>query len=108
MLSFDWNVLRPGDSVLVHGAGGSDMTLAPGVVVTVNVRKGSNGVGIRVTTGGQYGGIVWPSRLAVHLDPRDPAEPCWRCQALCDAGENQDDSGVWRSYASSSTRNFVT
>jgi hypothetical protein len=63
-------------------------------VAVVNVLKGSNGVGIRMTADGRDGDIVWPSRLAVHLDPPDPTEPCWRCQALRDAGENQDDPRV--------------
>ena len=85
MLRFDWNVLQPGDRVAVHASNGSDMTLSPGVVAVVDVIKGSNGVGIRVTTDGRDRGIRWPSRLAVHLDPGDPSEPCWRCQALSEA-----------------------
>jgi hypothetical protein len=84
VLRFDWNALLPGDQVLVHGA--SDMTLSSGVVALVDVLKGSNGVGVRVTTDGR-GVILWPSRLAVHSDPCDPTEPCWQCQALLDAGD---------------------
>jgi len=83
VLRFDWNALLPGDQVLVHGA---HMTLSPGVVALVNVLKGSNGVGVRVSTDGQEV-ILWPSRLAVHSDPSDPTEPCWQCRALSDAGE---------------------
>lgn len=83
MLRFDWNALLPGDQVLVHGA---DMTLSSGVVAIVDVLKGSNGVGVRVTGDGQKV-ILWPSRLVVHSDPCDPGEPCWQCKALSDAGE---------------------
>ena len=86
MLRFDWNALLPGDQVLVHGA--SDTTLSSGVVAFVDVLRSSNGVGVRVMTDGREV-ILWPSRLAVHPDPRDPTEPCWQCQALSDAGEVQ-------------------
>ena len=88
MLRFDWNGLRLGDHVLVHASPGSDMTLSPGSVAIVDSAKGSNGIGVRMTTDG-HGGIVWPSRLAVHRDPCDPTEPCWRCQALSEADEIQ-------------------
>jgi len=81
MLSLDWNALRAGDSVLVHAASGPGTSLSSGVVAQVNVLKSSNGVGIRVHTDGQ-GSIIWPSRLAVHLDPPNPSEPCWRCTGI--------------------------
>ena len=70
--------------MLVHASAGSDMALSPGVVAMVNGSKGSNGIGIRMTADAQRG-IVWPSRLAVHPDPCDPSEPCWRCEALSEA-----------------------
>ena len=91
MLRFDWNGLRVGDRVLVHAGSGPDMALSRGTAVMVDVRKGSNGVGVRMTTDGQA--IIWPSRLAVHFDPCDPTEPCWRCQALSDGGELRSASG---------------
>jgi len=81
MLRFDWNGLRLGDDVLVHASSGADMALSPGTVAMVDVVKGSNRVGIRMTTDGR-GPVLWPSRLAVHPDPCDPTEPCWRCQAF--------------------------
>jgi len=84
MLRFDWNGLRPGDHVLVHASSGADMALSPGTVAMVDVVKGSNGVGVHMTTDGR-GPILWPSRLTVHLDPCDLTEPCWRCQALSEA-----------------------
>jgi hypothetical protein len=85
MLRFDWDVLRVRDRVLLHDADKVDVPLVPGVVAMVSTRKGSNGIGIRVgsTTGDL---IMWPARLAVHLDPRDPTEECWRCQALAGSG----------------------
>jgi hypothetical protein len=85
MLRFDWDVLRVGDGVLLHDADKADLALVSGVVAMVITRKGSNGIGIRVgsTTGDL---IMWPARLAVHLDPRDPTEECWRCQALAGRG----------------------
>jgi hypothetical protein len=47
----------------------------------VDTKKRSNGIGIRISSA--MGKVtIWPSRLAVHLDPRDPTEECWRCQAL--------------------------
>jgi len=86
MLTFDWNGLRLGDHVLVHASSGADMALSPGTVAMVEVGKGSNGVGVRMTTDSR-GPVVWPSRLAVHRDPCDSAEPCWRCQVLSEAAE---------------------
>jgi len=82
MLKFDWNALRIADKVLVHDSRHADLALTSGVVAMVDTHTGGSGVGIRVadTTGNRV--ILWPSYLAVHRDPRDPAEPCWRCQAL--------------------------
>lgn len=61
------------------------MALIPGVVVMIEAhtaRKGANGVGIRVADEAGTSRILWPSYLAVHLEPLDPTEPCWRCQDL--------------------------
>jgi hypothetical protein len=92
MVRFDWDVLRVGDSVLVHDADKADLALVSGVAM-VNSRRGSSGVGIRVgsTTGGV---ILWPARLAIHLDPRDPTELCWRCQALAGLGTHGSAEGL--------------
>jgi hypothetical protein len=93
MLRFDWDVLRVGDRVLVHDADNADRAMVSGVVAMVNTRRGSNGVSIRVgsTTGGVIPGRA---RLAVHLDPRDPTEPCWRCQALAGLGPDGSTEGL--------------
>jgi hypothetical protein len=75
---FQWNALAPGDRVCVHE--GTGPTLTPGKVRIVDVQHGSNGVGISVSLEGS--GVSWPSRTAVHLDPRDKTEACWRCDTV--------------------------
>ena len=84
MLRFEWNALRPGDHVLVHDPRMADMTLTEGVVTSVDTHKRVNGVGICLDTGDGDAVILWPSPFVVHHDPRDPAEPCWRCEELTD------------------------
>jgi hypothetical protein len=87
MLRFDWDVLRVGDRVLLHDSDQADLALVSGVVAMVDTKKRSNRIGIRIgSTKGKV--VIWPSRLAVHLDPRDPTEECWRCDALADRGEH--------------------
>jgi hypothetical protein len=84
VLRFEWNALRIGGHVLVHDPRTAEMTLTNGTVATVVTNRGGNGVGIRV--GGNSGetSILWPSRLAVHRQPRDPTEACWRCEELAE------------------------
>ena len=82
MLKFEWNALRFGDAVLVHDARGRD-PVTSGSVVTVDTsrtRHGANGVGIRVGSPGRHE-VLWPSFLAVHRDPFEPIDTCWRCAA---------------------------
>jgi hypothetical protein len=89
MMRFEWNALRLGDNVLMHDPDSIDMLLLPGVVVGVDahvVRRGANGVGIRVADGGVPGRILWPSSRMVHLDPRDPDDWCWRCEEIATRG----------------------
>ncbi len=86
MLRFEWNALRVGDMVLVHDSEGR-FPAASGTVVAVDTkreRRGANGVGIRVGAEGGHD-IVWPSFLAVHHDPADLLDDCWRCAALTEA-----------------------
>jgi hypothetical protein len=86
MLRFEWNALRVGDMVLVHDPAGR-FPAASGTVVTVDTkreRRGANGVGIRVGAEGRHE-VVWPSFLAVHHDPADLMDDCWRCAALTEA-----------------------
>ena len=85
MLTLEWNALREGDKVLVHDPGNVERCLKPGVVALIDTHRHINGVGIRVANGDGKHVIVWPSYLAVHRDPRDQTEPCWRCVALAAA-----------------------
>ena len=85
MLKFEWNALRPGDPVIVHDLESSDLTLLPGVVMTVDTRAGRmlvNGVRIRVDGSDGVTRLLWPAYMAVHLEPLDPTEPCWRCEEM--------------------------
>jgi hypothetical protein len=86
MLRLEWNALRVGDAVLVHDPSDTEFPLLAGTVVMLTTKRSKrdvNGVGVRVNTGGDRR-VVWPSYLAAHHDPTDPAEDCWRCAALAD------------------------
>ena len=91
MLKFEWNALRTLDKVLVHAPGRVELALTPGVVALIYTHKAVNGVGVLITAPGGERKVLWPSYLAVHRDPRDPTEPCWRCQALVEAPERRPD-----------------
>jgi hypothetical protein len=61
------------------------MDLVPGTVAMLESHPGRHepdGVGFRVADGDGATRVVWPSYLAVHLDPDDSTEPCWRCADL--------------------------
>lgn len=107
MLRFEWNALRAGDNVLVHDPTAADMTLVNGVVAMIEAgvaRKGANGVGIRLAAGAEPSRILWPSHLAVHHDPHDPTEPCWRCQDLADHPATDPPTSQRRYWADRSSR----
>ena len=62
------------------------MALIPGTVLMIESQRGRgsvNGIGIRVDDGASR--VVRPSYLAVHLDPLDTTEPCWRCDEIAAA-----------------------
>jgi hypothetical protein len=80
MRRFQWNALGVGDRVSVHEGPGPGLTT--GAVDTVEVRATTNGVGIRTADAGVGWQVLWPARMAVHLEPRDIAERCWRCEAV--------------------------
>lgn len=82
MMEFQWNALRVGHKVFVHDSRDADMRLLPGVVAMVDTTDGSNDIGIRVAWENEPPSVMRPRRLAVHLDPLDPTEPCWRCDAI--------------------------
>ena len=85
MLRLQWNALQVGDKVLVHDDADISLRLEPGSVAMVQTAHGSNDLGVRVTDRDGHGRVVRPSRLSVHLDPRDLTEECWRCDAIVDA-----------------------
>jgi len=80
---FEWDALRVGDPVLVHDDLSTieDFPLFGGTVATVDGLSRPHGVSIRLTAATSPArSIVRPLPMQVHPDPRDPAEPCWRCQ----------------------------
>jgi hypothetical protein len=89
MVRLEWNALRVGDKVLVHDPGDPAMQLLPGVVAMVQTKEGSNDIGVRVAPRSDRPSVLWPSRLAVHIDPQDTSEDCWRCDAIA-AGRGRD------------------
>jgi hypothetical protein len=82
MVRLEWNALRVGDRVLVHDAGDPAMQLLPGVVAMVQRLQGRNDIGVRVAPRSGRLSVLRPSRLAVHSDPRDTTQDCWRCDAI--------------------------
>jgi hypothetical protein len=56
-----------------------DLRVRPGVVTLVDVRPSGHDVGIHLTTETPKARIVRPRRFAVHFDPMDDADDCWRC-----------------------------
>jgi hypothetical protein len=91
MLRFHWNALRPGDRVLVHDDSEPDLGIRAGVVTLVDVRASSHDVSIRLTTETRRARVVRPRRFAVHFDPVDDADACWRCN---DDRSGADEIGV--------------
>lgn len=79
MVIREWNALRIGDRVTLHGSGGTDTAVTSGCVVAIDVRRGANTIGIHVDG---HPRPVWPARLAVHDEPGDRDESCWRCQSV--------------------------
>jgi hypothetical protein len=82
MMRLEWNALRVGDKVVVHDPTDPAMQLLPGSVALVETVSVPNDIGVRVASTSDRPKVLWPSRLAVHLDPLDPAEECWRCDAI--------------------------
>ena len=79
MIRIEWNALRVGDHVLVHDDSDRDLALVPGQVTMLKTAPRSNDVTIRLSPDGGAARVVHPRRLAVHLDPIDRVEDCWRC-----------------------------
>ena len=79
MLQFQWNALRRGDHVLVHDVGDAGLALTAGVVTLVDVHPSGHDVSVRLMAGTPTTRVVQPGRFAVHLDPVDADDDCWRC-----------------------------
>jgi hypothetical protein len=90
MLKFQWNALRRGDHVLVHDSNDAHLSLRAGVVTLVDTHRSGHEVGVRFTTGTPTAYTVRPGRMAVHFDPIDDDDDCWRCNdnraRTCDIG----------------------
>jgi hypothetical protein len=87
MLRFEWNALQVGDPVAVHDPSDPEFALRAGTVAMVETKRskrGENGVGIRVETGGGHR-VLWPSFPTAHLDPSHPKGNCWLCAAAVEA-----------------------
>jgi hypothetical protein len=80
MLKCQWNALRRGNHVLVHDASDANLSLRAGVVTLVDTHRSGHDVGIRFTTGTPTAHTVRPGRFAVHFDPIDDDDDCWRCR----------------------------
>jgi hypothetical protein len=81
MRRLEWNALRVGDSVVVHDAADVDLPLRSGTVAMVETAHGANDVGIRVADDADRTRVVRPNRQAVHPDPPNSMEDCWRCDS---------------------------
>ena len=79
MLQFQWNALRRGDHVLVHDANDADLGLTAGVVTLIDVHPTGHDVSVRLMAETPTTRVVQPGRFAVHLDPMDDDDDCWRC-----------------------------
>jgi hypothetical protein len=79
MLKFQWNALRRGDHVLVHDVDDPKLALRAGVVTLIEPQRSGQDVAIRYTTGTRTPRPVRPGRFAVHFDPIDEGDGCWRC-----------------------------
>jgi hypothetical protein len=79
MLKFQWNALRRGDHVLVHDVDDPKLALRAGVVALIDTQRSGRDVAIRYTTGTRTPRPVRPGRFAVHFDPIDEGDGCWRC-----------------------------
>ena len=94
MMRLEWDALRVGDKVVVHDPTDPAMPLLPGIVALVQSMSGPNDVGVRVASAGDRLSVLWPRRLTVHLDPLDPAEDCWRCEAIVAETKPRRDAAI--------------
>lgn len=74
-----WNALRVDDDVFVHDDTDREFAMSAGTVSSVESRRGSNGVTIRIANSDGTNRKVHPKRLATHLHERNSRRDCWRC-----------------------------
>jgi hypothetical protein len=86
VLTFEWNALRIGDPVRVHDRTSPTLALVDGTVMMVDTRRGTNDLGIAVTSADGATTMLRPERLSVHRRPTDDVGPCWQCEAGRAAG----------------------
>jgi hypothetical protein len=89
MTRLEWNALRVGAKVFVHDPADLGMPLLPGTVAIVETTRRSNDVGVSVADKAHRARVVRPNRLAVHSDPMDSSEECWRCAAIVSVGTQE-------------------
>ena len=94
MMRLEWDALRVGDKVVVHDPTDPAMPLLPGIVALVQAMSGPNDIGVRVASTSDRLSVLWPRRLTVHLDPLDPAEECWRCDAIVAQARLRRDAAI--------------
>ncbi len=83
MMTFEWNALRIGDRVAVHGNDAdASAALTAGVVSIVQTRPVSNEITVHIDSADGPHSVIRPRRLTVHTVPLDPNESCWRCDAI--------------------------
>ncbi|HVM51808.1 MAG TPA: hypothetical protein VM262_01300 [Acidimicrobiales bacterium] len=78
MMRFEWDALRVGDEVVLHGPVAIAGGMVAGVVESVTARIGGNQVGIRLAGGDDAGTLVWSSWHSVHALAIEPTA-CWQC-----------------------------
>lgn len=89
--------------MLVHDASDAHLGLRAGVVTFVDTRRSGHDVGIRLTTGTPMTQTVWPGRFAVHVEPMDDDDDCWRCN---DNRAPTHDAGAGRGVGFSDQRGW--
>lgn len=81
MMTIQWNMLRVGDSVLVHVDNAAELTGATVAIVTAAASPtDANEVSVRVENS-EESWYMWPRPDEVHAEPLHVTEACTRCAA---------------------------
>lgn len=76
----EWNALREGQSIYVHRPLRSELHAERGTVVTVQMTGAEHAIAVRLDDADGESHVVWPRRLASHLEAVGAAGDCWRCE----------------------------